>query len=194
MVHTEPRIVTLASCGPQPWRNGGGTTRELLAGPDAPAWQWRLSVADIATDGSFSAYPGVTRWFAVIEGEGVTLALPAGPRTLRPGDAPLAFDGADAPDCRLLAGPTRDLNLMLRGVGGRMEKAAAGTAWRPAAHGAGLYARVAGTLHADEARWALPAASLAWFDAAPAALHFVPADDARHVGWWVAAGDAGRER
>jgi len=190
MVHTEPRIVTLASCGPQPWRNGGGTTRELLAGPDAPAWQWRLSVADIATDGSFSAYPGVTRWFAVIEGEGVTLALPAGPRTLRPGDAPLAFDGADAPDCRLLAGPTRDLNLMLRGVGGRMEKATAGTAWRPAAHRAGLYARVAGTLHVGDARWALPAASLAWFDAAPAALHFLPTGGARHAGWWIAVGES----
>lgn len=190
MPAVEPRLVPLAGCAPQPWRNGGGTTRELLAGPEAAAWQWRLSVADIATDGPFSAYPGVARWFAVVEGEGVELALPAGPRTLRPGDAPLAFDGADAPSCHLLHGPTRDLNLMLRGVSGRMVTATAGNAWRPAARHAGLYARVAGTLHAGKARWALPAASLAWFEAAPASLHFMPADDAPAAGWWIAVGEA----
>ena len=58
---------------PQPWRNGGGTTRELLVRPAGHTWQVRVSVADVVADGPFSAFPGVSRWFAVIDGEGVAL-------------------------------------------------------------------------------------------------------------------------
>ena len=50
------------------WRNGGGRTRELLAWPDAADWKVRVSVADVESDGPFSAFPGVQRWFAVLEG------------------------------------------------------------------------------------------------------------------------------
>ncbi|MFG5407966.1 HutD family protein [Piscinibacter sakaiensis] len=39
----------------QPWRNGGGHTRELWTWPADGPWQARLSVADIAADGPFSA-------------------------------------------------------------------------------------------------------------------------------------------
>lgn len=121
-------IVDAARVAPQPWRNGGGRTRELLA--DAPAWRWRISLADIDTDGSFSAFAGVQRWFAVVAGSGVELRFADGARTLHRGDAPLAFDGAAAPGCRLLAGPTRDLNLMLRdGARGTMRHAVPGQPW-----------------------------------------------------------------
>ena len=75
---------------------------------------------EIAADGPFSAFPGVTRWFAVLDGAGVVLTFADGERTLRPGDAPLCFDGAAAPGCRLIAGPTVDLNLMLQGTGGAL--------------------------------------------------------------------------
>ena len=106
--------IALADCPVVPWRNGGGTTRELLAWPAAEDWQVRVSVAEIAADGPFSPYPGIDRWFAVLDGHGVVLTLPQGERVLRPGDAPLAFAGEAAPACRLIDGPTRDLNLMLR--------------------------------------------------------------------------------
>ena len=33
---------------PQPWRNGGGTTRELLAWPSAEHCNLRIALADIA--------------------------------------------------------------------------------------------------------------------------------------------------
>ena len=113
-------IVDAAQVPPQPWKNGGGVTRELLRWPAAGPWRLRLSVADIAADGPFSAFPGVTRWFAVLDGAGVVLTFADGERTLRPGDAPLCFDGAAAPGCRLIAGPTVDLNLMLQGTGGAL--------------------------------------------------------------------------
>lgn len=104
---------------PQPWRNGGGATRELWTWPATSAWQLRISVADIAQDGPFSAYPGVDRWFAVLQGPGVVLRFPQGEQALGPDDDPLSFDGALAPGCRLRDGPTRDLNLMSQREAGR---------------------------------------------------------------------------
>jgi uncharacterized protein len=106
--------VRLADCAEQPWRNGGGRTRELLAWPSATGWQVRVSVASIEADGPFSPYPGVDRWFAVLSGAGVVLTLAQGETTLRPGGAAVAFAGEVAPACRLIDGPTQDLNLMLR--------------------------------------------------------------------------------
>ena len=104
--------VHLADCPPQPWRNGGGTTRELLAWPQAADWQLRVSVADIERDGPFSPFPGVDRWFAVIEGAGVELTCRAARSRSAPATRRCSFDGEAAPACRLLHGPTRDLNLM----------------------------------------------------------------------------------
>jgi hypothetical protein len=105
-----------------PWRNGGGRTRELFAWPPGPDWQLRVSLADIDADGPFSAFPGVQRYFAVLQGAGVQLTLAGQAQRLTSGDDALAFDGALAPGCELLAGPTRDLNLMLRGLAGEMHR------------------------------------------------------------------------
>lgn len=106
---------------PTPWRNGGGSTRELFAGPSVASWQVRVSLADIEQDGPFSAFPGVQRFFAVLEGAGVVLGWPEGEQQLTVDSPPCRFDGAAAPACRLVQGPTRDLNLMLRrGLGGTM--------------------------------------------------------------------------
>jgi uncharacterized protein len=97
---------------PQRWKNGGGVTRELLAWPNANEWAIRLSVADIERDGSFSTFPGVERWFAVLSGNGVRLGVPA--KLIKRGDDAVNFDGALAPNCTLIDNPTRDLNLMIR--------------------------------------------------------------------------------
>ena len=66
-------LVHVDDVSPQPWKNGSGHTRELLAWPGSEGWQLRISVADIDADGPFSAWPGVERWLAVIEGTGVDL-------------------------------------------------------------------------------------------------------------------------
>jgi uncharacterized protein len=105
-------IVNIENVVPQPWRNGGGVTRELLAWPQADGWVLRLSVADIERDGPFSAFPGVDRWFAVLSGEGVQLEGFAKP--VRRGEGPVRFEGEVVRDCALINGPTRDLNLMIR--------------------------------------------------------------------------------
>ncbi len=178
--------IRLADVRAEPWRNGGGTTRVLLAWPEAAHWRLRVSVAEIASEGPFSPFPGVERWFAVIAGAGVRLALPDGPAVLQAGDAPRRFDGEAAPGCTLLDGPTQDLNLMARRDAGQPGMAlahpggelGAGCAWR------GLYTADAATLEtggpggvvepleagtllwteaADDAPWTLRQGRRAWW-------------------------------
>ena len=190
------RLMSTHDAVPQPWRNGGGVTRELLAWPSVDAWQVRVSVADIAADGPFSAYPGVQRWFAVLEGAGVELGFEgAMPRRLAVGDAPLCFDGAATPSCRLLDGPTRDLNVMLRGAPGAMEKVRAGATWQPGLARCGLFAAAAGRCLHGEAAIDVPANCLLWFDIAPESLRFEPAaPHAPTPGWWISASPEEVER
>lgn len=103
---------SLSKAAPQAWRNGGGTTRELLAWPTAADWRVRISVADVAAAGPFSRFEGVERWFAVLEGAGVVLRVGASERRLDTGSEPFRFDGGASVDCRLVRGATRDFNLM----------------------------------------------------------------------------------
>lgn len=178
--------IRLADVPAEPWRNGGGSTRVLLAWPEAAQWRLRVSVAEIAADGPFSPFPGIERWFAVIEGAGVRLALPDGPAVMQSGDAPWRFDGEAAPNCTLLDGPTQDLNLMARRDAGQAGMAlahpggelGAGCTWR------GLYVADAATLEtgglngiveplgagtllwtesADDAPWTLRQGRRAWW-------------------------------
>jgi environmental stress-induced protein Ves len=114
------QIVRLDEVAATPWKNGGGVTRELLAWPTAGDWRVRMSVADVAQDGPFSRFDGVRRWFSVLDGAGVRLRIDGAAHDLTAARPPFAFDGGAACHCELLAGPTRDFNLMLRGAIGRM--------------------------------------------------------------------------
>lgn len=111
------QLVHLGDVQPQAWKNGGGTTRELLAWPTATDWQVRLSVAEVVADGPFSRFEGVQRCFAVLSGAGVRLVVDGQVHVLTPASDPLAFEGEAATQCRLLGGATQDFNLMVRGSG-----------------------------------------------------------------------------
>lgn len=168
---------------PVRWRNGGGWTRELVAWPRAEAWIVRVSVADIATDGPFSAYPGVDRWFAVLDGGGVELDDGNGMVRLAPGDPIHRFRGEAAPPCRLLDGPTRDFNLMLRRDAGTATITALPTRHAVTSDWSGCFAAspLRAKLAGDE-RWQdVPTRALAW-TVAPARLE-IDAKDAR--GWRI---------
>ena len=167
--------VALAACKPQPWRNGGGQTRELLVWPPhsvGDTWELRVSVADIERSGPFSAFPGVERWFAVLEGTGVRLSLAQGERTLGPDDEPLHFPGEDRPHCHLLGDPSRDLNLMLRrdaGSGG-MKRARRGEAIEGPTRWRGLYTADAVRLEVDGVAEPLAAGTLVWTESQDATV------------------------
>ncbi|MGC0416171.1 HutD family protein [Embleya sp. AB8] len=99
------------------WRNGGGDTREIAAGPadstEPGDFGWRASVATVAADGPFSAFPGVDRTITLLSGDGVRLADGEGldHRLDRPG-APFVFSGDLAVRATLLGGGCRVLNIM----------------------------------------------------------------------------------
>ncbi len=117
------KIVNLNDVVPMPWRNGGGTTRELVAWPDSVAWLWRASVAELSLDGPFSSFAGVQRWFAVLAGDGVCLTVDGHLAMLTRSDHPFTFDGAALTTCELLGGATQDFNLMVQGgASARMQR------------------------------------------------------------------------
>lgn len=184
------QLIDLFRQPPEPWRNGGGHTRELLRRPAAPGADWalRISVADIDRDGDFSAFAGVQRWFAVLEGAGVELSLPSGRQRLSASSSPLAFDGADAPGCRLLDGPTRDLNLMVQRGRGTLLPVQPGVEWAEPFEARGLFTLSGGLWHPREGRPVVVAPfTLLWTDDGTP-CRFEPVDapaDGRPCGYWI---------
>ncbi len=99
-----------------PWANGGGVTSEIAVSPedaDMHAFDWRVSMADIAHSGPFSSLPGVDRILLLIEGEGMSLTID-GASVEVTSDEPVTFRGESVVEGWLDEGPTRDLNLMTR--------------------------------------------------------------------------------
>jgi uncharacterized protein len=109
----------LAATPGVPWKNGGGSTQELVCWPPGAGmegFEWRVSVATIATPGPFSAFPGVDRQIMLLEGDGVQLTGKASgwQHTLDQTGVPFAFAGEEPVDCQMLGGTSTDFNLMLR--------------------------------------------------------------------------------
>jgi environmental stress-induced protein Ves len=94
-----------------PWKNGGGVTHEIARHEAKNSWVWRLSIAEVACDGPFSRFDGLSRILTVIEGAGVDLYTPEGMMQARP-LVPIHFSGALAIESRLVDGPVRDLNVI----------------------------------------------------------------------------------
>ncbi len=135
-------LIPLARTVRQRWRNDGGWTREIAVDGSRDDWQWRLSLAEVETDGPFSGFPGIEREIVLIEGAGMAFAFEDGETHALTPEAPrLRFAGERMLHSRLLDGPTRDFNLMWRRgqvdaelwlrplVGGSVLCAAAGETW-----------------------------------------------------------------
>jgi environmental stress-induced protein Ves len=98
------------------WKNGGGTTTEIACEPpDAGTthFHWRVSVADVESDGPFSSFPGVERTLVLLQGAGMRLQGDLGVLELETLYEPVTFAGDRPLSCRLVAGPVRDFNLMV---------------------------------------------------------------------------------
>jgi hypothetical protein len=133
------RLLTAAEYRTMAWKNGGGRTSEIAvhpAGAALDAFDWRISIADVAASGPFSAFPGVDRTIVLLEGGGMRLEASGRGVEIRNPYEPYAFSGDVAVDCVLLAGPVRDFNLLLRrgrARGGLAVARDAGTRIAPAA-------------------------------------------------------------
>jgi environmental stress-induced protein Ves len=100
-----------------PWKNGGGRTAEVAAFPEGSGFDtfgWRISMADVASDGPFSIFAGIDRTLIVVEGEGIELDVEGIAYRLDEASPKLSFSGDDITTGRLLAWPIRDLNVMTR--------------------------------------------------------------------------------
>ncbi|AOT02642.1 HutD/Ves family protein [Arthrobacter sp. U41] len=116
-------IIRYAELNAQPWRNGGGVTRELASHPHAaspqastaqtPGWDWRVSIAEVAKAGDFSAYPGMDRVLTVVEGELLLLSVDGAEHPLEK-YRPFRFSGDAAAAGALPTGDIRDLNVITR--------------------------------------------------------------------------------
>ncbi|SDT15783.1 HutD/Ves family protein [Pseudomonas oryzae] len=112
------RKISLAAAPCRPWKNGGGETRELAVAPPGSGlddFDWRISCAQVASGGPFSAFPGVDRSLAVLEGGGLRLDFSGSEAlTLQVDCAPLQFAGEQPVTAALLDGPVGDFNVMTR--------------------------------------------------------------------------------
>ena len=116
-------IIRYAELKAQPWRNGGGVTRELAShsaskssaespGPDG-GWDWRVSIADVSKAGDFSAFLGMDRVLTVVEGELLLLSVDGAEHPLEK-YRPFRFSGDAAAAGALPTGDIRDLNVITR--------------------------------------------------------------------------------
>lgn len=98
-----------------PWKNGLGTTTEVVRFPANGEFDWRISIADVATDGPFSKFPGCDRVILTLAGAGMELTH-AEPRLFaRIGPLePWSFSGDWNTECALVDGPIRDFNVITR--------------------------------------------------------------------------------
>lgn len=98
------------------WKNDGGWTTELAVRPEgASEFDWRVSIAEVDADCTFSHFPGVDRSILVLAGAGFDLHVDGeAPAQLRLGGPPHAFSGDRSATCTLVGGPTRDFNVMSR--------------------------------------------------------------------------------
>lgn len=111
-------IIRYAELRSEPWRNGGGVTRELASHPNAAsaqdgAWDWRVSIADVTQAGDFSAFPGMDRVLTVIDGELLLLTVDGAEHPLEK-YRPFKFSGDAAAKGALPTGDIRDLNVITR--------------------------------------------------------------------------------
>ncbi|WP_284164324.1 HutD family protein [Frigidibacter sp. SD6-1] len=105
------RVITPDQFLTQAWKNGGGVTHEIAREDRDGRLLWRLSIAEVASDGPFSAFPGLTRILTVIEGAGLHLHTAGGRLDALP-LTPVLFSGDTPVDSRLIGGPVRDFNLI----------------------------------------------------------------------------------
>ncbi len=112
------RIIRAGDCKTTPWKNGGGSTTGIAVGPagaSLDAFDWRISMAVVASEGPFSEFAGIDRTLAVIKGSGLLLTIGDGvPVTLSSAADPVSFPGDTPTSARLTQGEITDLNVMTR--------------------------------------------------------------------------------
>ncbi len=112
------RVINYAEYRETPWKNGGGVTHEIARSDESSEPDWRISLATIDRDGPFSDFTGFDRTIVPVGGAGFVLSFDDGERrkleTNQSARDAFSFAGERRVECRLLNGPSQDLNVMTR--------------------------------------------------------------------------------
>ena len=108
-------VITPAHWQTQRWQNGGGITHQLCRQDDEQGLLWRVSIAEVASDGPFSRFDNIDRIIMLLTGGGFSLhGVGDNPQLLDTPLTPFTFAGETPIHCTLLNGAVRDFNLMTR--------------------------------------------------------------------------------
>ena len=110
------RVYTAADFVEQRWKNGRGSTLELAKGADygpADMHSWRLSIATLSENGSYSSFFGYQRTQVMLQGDEVQLDFASGKQQRLHKLNLASFSGDEAVSCSLANGSTATMfNLM----------------------------------------------------------------------------------
>ena len=96
-----------------PWKNGGGVTREVAKSSDNQGLIWRLSLADVIQEGTFSTFPKLSRILTVTQGGGMRLIdRDTNEVFLASLHTPIAFSGDQPITSELIDGAIQDFNVI----------------------------------------------------------------------------------
>ncbi len=91
---------------------------EIAVSPEGASletFDWRISMATVATDGPFSSFAGIDRTLSILSGNGMNLTIEGMPPvSLNQQSDPLRFPADVATTATLTDGPITDLNVMTR--------------------------------------------------------------------------------
>jgi hypothetical protein len=184
-----------------PWKNGGGLTREIVRIPlesRMDDFRWRVSIAELSADGSFSTFEGVDRVIMLLSGAGVHLGSSDGAvdHRLDTPLTPFAFAGERDISASLLGNASSDFNIMTRRGSAKADVRVVRGVERLDACPAGVLYAARGTWRAriGDADYSMTENSGVWWDEEPTAWSLVPEDgDAALIVVRVAA-EAGDRR
>lgn len=134
------QLIRYQDCPSTPWKNGGGSTKQLLISPinaELTEFDYRISIASISSNGPFSSFIGIDRQLVILEGDGVELSIDSHEGTkqingrgaeekisgntdtteykrLTPTDSPFCFAGETSITSQLLGCDVIDFNVMTK--------------------------------------------------------------------------------
>lgn len=92
------QIIPFKNLVSTPWKNGKGTTRQIIRYPEDSTLDdfiFRVSIASVTETGPFSSYPKIDRSLAVLEGSDLELNLNNKIILFIPQNTIIHFDGVD---------------------------------------------------------------------------------------------------
>ncbi|MEI8602903.1 HutD/Ves family protein [Shewanella baltica] len=136
----QAQLIRYQDCPSTPWKNGGGNTKQLLISPinaELTEFDYRLSIANISSNGPFSLFNGIDRQLVILEGDGVELSIDSHEgekqindlggeerilgdtdtteyKRLTPIDSPFYFAGETSITSKLLGSDVIDFNVMTK--------------------------------------------------------------------------------